>query len=105
MTPPLSLSSTLLFGIRVITLSLGALITLYTYRAFRRTGAKSLQMMTLGFGLITFGSALGGGLDAIVGVDIDVSLGIQSLFTVLGFGVLTYSLHVVDEPTRSPQRG
>ncbi|WP_458207827.1 DUF7521 family protein [Haladaptatus sp. NG-SE-30] len=104
MTPPTFMSSTFLFAIRVVTLVLGALITLYSYRAYRRTTARSLQLMTLGFGLVTVGSALGGGLDRVVGADIDLSLSIQSLFTVLGFAVLTYSLRIPDQPTASARK-
>lgn len=92
----------LLVVTKTVTLMLGALITLFAYRAFRRRREPALRALMFGFGLVTLGSVTGGTLYHVVGVDFALGVGIESLVTAAGFTVLVYSLYVsVDEPRRS----
>jgi O-antigen/teichoic acid export membrane protein len=92
-------TTVLLVVTKTVTLILGALITFLAYRAFRRQGAPALRALMVGFGLVTVGSVLGGALYHVAGVGFALGVGIESLVTAVGFGVLVYSLYVsVDEP-------
>ena len=109
MTVNLSTNSTtvLLVVTKTVTLILGALITFLAYRAFRRQGAPALKALMIGFGLVTVGSVLGGALYHAADVGFALGVGIESLVTAAGFGVLVYSLYVgVDDTgdSRSPSR-
>ncbi|EMA00368.1 YapH protein [Haloferax denitrificans ATCC 35960] len=75
-------------------LVLGGLITYFSYKAYRNTGAASLRALALGFGTVTLGAMLGGALDVILNVDLATGLLIDSVLTLIGFAVITYSLYV-----------
>lgn len=74
-------------------LVLGGLITYFSYRAYQRTGARPLRLLAVGFGVVTFGSLLGGVLDQLVGIELATSVLIDSLLTLVGFVVIFYSLY------------
>ncbi|WP_049893526.1 DUF7521 family protein [Halogranum rubrum] len=74
-------------------LILGGLITLISYRAYRRTGASALQFLAIGFGVVTFGSLLGGVLDQLLHIGLATSVLIESALTLVGFAVIFYSLY------------
>lgn len=97
--------SAIIVAANTVTLVFGGAITALAYRASTRTGSSALRSLSLGLGLVTLGTLLGGGLHQIVGVALLNSLAVESAFTALGFVALTYSLyaergHVV-EPTRA----
>jgi hypothetical protein len=50
-------------------------------------------MLAIGFGIVTFGSFLGGVLDQLLGIELATSVLIDSLLTLSGFGVIFYSLY------------
>lgn len=85
---------------KTMTFVFGALITYLSYTAYRRTGALALRALATGFAIVTVGSVLGGILD-IAGDVINLSgprgvlFGVlaQSILTMIGFGVITYSLY------------
>lgn len=94
---------------KTLTLILGGLITYYSYRAYQRTGARELQALSWGFGIMTFGALIGGVIDIFVpeilariawlpdsGVQdwLMVSVFAQSLLTTVAFGIILYSLYV-----------
>lgn len=74
-------------------LVLGGLITFFSYKAYQRTGVPALRLLALGFGVVTFGSFLGGVLDQLLGIELATSVLIDSLLTLLGFVVIFYSLY------------
>lgn len=87
-------------AIKTLTVVFGALITYLAYSAYRRTDARELRALAVGFGVVTLGSVLGGavdlGGDAVSAVGPDaILLGVlvQSLLTLVGFAVITYSLY------------
>ncbi|MDQ2053717.1 MULTISPECIES: hypothetical protein [Halobellus] len=74
-------------------LILGGLITYFSLKAYRKTGARPLRAFSLGFGVITLGSLLGGTFDFILGVDLATGILIDATLTFVGFAVITYSLY------------
>lgn len=70
----------------------GGLITYYGFRASRTTGSTALWLLAIGFGVVTLGGALGGAANLLLGVPFGLSLLLDSTLTLVGFGVITYSL-------------
>ena len=98
-------STALLAATKTVTLFFGGTITFLSYRAYRRTGSPALRALTVGIGLVTSGVILGGILHQLVGLPLELSVSIQSVFTAAGFAVLTYSLYTKQNPrSRSPAR-
>jgi energy-converting hydrogenase Eha subunit F len=73
---------------------LGGLITYFAFRAYRRTNARSLRCLSVGFGIITLGALLGGVVDTILVMTREWAITIESALAVVGFGVILYSLYV-----------
>lgn len=84
---------------KLVVLVLGGAITYLAYRAFRRTSAPALKLFAIGFGVITVGGIIGGGIDQLTGFGLAVGVFVQSSLTALGFAVLAYSLYVRPETT------
>jgi hypothetical protein len=83
----------LLVAVKTAILVLGGLITYFSYKAYRNTGEGSLRALALGFGIITFGALLAGGLDVLLNVSLALGILIDAVLTLLGFAVITYSLY------------
>jgi hypothetical protein len=79
--------------LKSITLVLGGLITYLAYKAFRRTGSRSLRSLTVGFGLVTLGALLAGVADQLLVAQTEVALILESVLTAVGFAVIVYSLY------------
>lgn len=77
---------------KTLSLVMGALVTLYAYRAYRRTDVRSLGLLAIGFGMFTLGALLAGVLDQLVAVGRGYALVVESALTTVGFGVVLYSL-------------
>lgn len=80
-------------ALKTLTLVLGATITYFAYRAYQRTGARSLRFLAVGFGVVTLGSLLAGVLDLVFGYGQSTALVLESALTALGFAVIVYSLY------------
>lgn len=93
-------SIALLAATKTLTLFFGGTITYLSYRAYRRKHSPALRALTIGIGLVTGGVILGGVLHQVVGLPLDLSASIQSVFTAAGFAVLTYSLYTEATPNR-----
>ncbi|MFC6954398.1 DUF7521 family protein [Halorubellus litoreus] len=84
----------LVVALKAITLALGGLISYLSYRAYRRTDARALGYLALGFGVITLGSLLAGVFDQFpTGFERNTALVIESALTAIGFAIITYSLY------------
>lgn len=88
MTHPLVVAA-----LKTLTLCLGAVITYYSYKAYRRTKARALGALALGFGIVTMGAFLAGALD-IGSVDRQLAFVVESAFTAVGFAAIFYALFV-----------
>lgn len=86
--------TTAIVGLKTLTLVLGGMITLYAYRAYRRTGSSSLRILSVGFGTVTIGVLLAGIVDQLLPVAPDAALVVESLFTIIGFGTILVSLYI-----------
>lgn len=75
-----------------VTLLAGGSVTLLAFRAYRRTGSRSLRALTVGLGCITAGTLLGGLLHQSGVAPLLVGITAQSGFTALGFLLLGWSL-------------
>ena len=78
---------------KTATLVLGSLITLFSYRAYRRTGAAALRALAVGFAVITLGTILAGVVHQFTGLGFTAGALLQSTLTLVGFAVITYSLY------------
>lgn len=88
-----SLSTVLLVAAKTLTLACGVVLTTLTYRAYKRTRSTAMRVLSVGIGLVTAGAVLAGSLNQLVGVPLVVSTTVESVFTALGFLVMTYSLY------------
>lgn len=96
-------SIALLTAAKTVTLLFGGTLTLLSFRAYRRTGSPALRALAGGIGLVATGAILGGALDQVLDFPLRTSATIQSVFTALGFGVLTYSLYT-ESPAQATRR-
>ena len=80
-----------------VTLLFGTFVTALAFRAYRRTGSKSLRLLGLGLGLVTFGTLVGGLLHQVTSASLLASIAVYSVFTAVGFVTLSYSLYVGPE--------
>lgn len=96
-------TTVVLVAAKTATLAFGSALTYLSYSAFRRTDSRALRALAIGIGLLTLGALLGGVLHQLAGITLEASVAVQSVFTAVGFAVMTYSLFVdiIDEPDRT----
>lgn len=82
----------LIVGANTVTLVVGSLVTWLGFRAYRRTGSRSLRALTAGLGSITFGTLLGGLLHQSGFAPLLVGVTVQSASVAVGFLLLGLSL-------------
>lgn len=90
----MSHETTLVVVAKAISLALGALVTYFAVRAYRRTGSPALRALAVGFALITIGALIAGVIDTALPLDRSTALVVESGFTATGFIVILYSLYV-----------
>jgi len=83
-----------LVALKTLSLVLGATITFFAYRAYRRTGAAALGALSLGFAVVTVGALTAGALERLFAVEPTIALTLDSALTALGFAIIVYSLYV-----------
>jgi hypothetical protein len=93
-------TTAVLAGVKTVTLTFGGLLTMLSFRAYRRTGSSAMGVLTTGIGLVTAGALVSGVLHQFAGLPLADSVVAQSVFTALGLAVMTYSLYA--RPTTSP---
>lgn len=87
---------TAIVATKTLTLVLGGLITYFAFKAYRRTDSVALRALAIGFGIITVGSIVAGSADVVLGVRLGFSVLLQSVLTLIGFVIITYSLYVTE---------
>lgn len=91
----------LLTAAKTVTLLFGGMITFLAYRAYQRTASPALRALSLGIGLVTAGAMLGGLIHQVGGFPLETSVTVQSVFTAVGFAVLSYSLYTGPAPQQT----
>jgi drug/metabolite transporter (DMT)-like permease len=86
--------TSLIIGFKILALVLGGLITYLAFKAYRKTGARSLGALSLGFGIITAGTFLAGVVNQVFGASFQTSQLIESALIAVGFLVIVYSLYM-----------
>jgi hypothetical protein len=81
-------------AVKTGTLLLGGLITFLSLKAARRTESAALRYLGVGFGLVTLGALLAGVGHQFTSLSLAQSVIIESTLTLVGFGVIVYSLYV-----------
>ncbi len=84
----------LIVVLKTLSVALGGLITYFAYRAYRRTDARPLRCLSIGFAVITLGAMLGGFIDQLLVMTREWALVMESSLAVVGFAVILYSLYV-----------
>jgi len=87
----------LVMGLKTLTLVLGGLITFLAYRAYSRTGDRSLGFLAVGFAIVTCGTFLAGVADQVLQADLQIGLIIESSLVTVGFLFILYSLYTTAE--------
>lgn len=87
------LVTTAIVVIKAGILVFGGLISYLSYKAYRRTQAPALRALAFGFAIITVGTFVAGLLDQVFKDVFGLSVLVDSLLTLLGFAVITYSLY------------
>jgi hypothetical protein len=85
--------TTLIIGLKTLTVLLGGLITYLSYKAFRRTENRGLGYLAVGFGIVTFGTMLAGVVHQLLSADFLVGLLIETALIAAGMVVIVYSLY------------
>jgi len=97
MSPHVPSSQIGIVATKTLTLVLGGLITYYSYQAYKRTEARELGALALGFGVMTMGAFFGGllhlGFSQFFEIELVVPVFIESLLIAAGFGIILYSLY------------
>ncbi len=73
---------------------LGAVITYFAVKAYRRTRDRSLGMLAAGFAFVTVGAVLGGLLFEVLQVDLAIGILVEGIFVLFGFALVALSLRV-----------
>lgn len=84
--------NSIVVALKTLTLVLGGAITYYAMKAAHRTGQRPLQLLGVGFGLVTVGALVAGITDQLLQLGRSTALVIESSFTTIGFLVILYSL-------------
>jgi len=82
----------LMVVVKTLILLVGSLVTFYAYKAYRRTGDRSLGFLTAGFGSITVGALLGGTVYELISAPLALGVAIEGLFVLFGLTLIAYSL-------------
>ena len=83
----------LVVAFKTVTLLLGGLITYYAYQAYQRTESRALGALAVGFGVVTLGALTAGVVDQFTGYGRAGALVLESALTLVGFGIILYSLY------------
>lgn len=94
MTAANGLAVTLLVALKAVLFVVGGLVTYFATRAYRRTRARPIGALALGFGIVTFGTLLSGVADQLLRVEMTWVLVVETALTTVGFLVILYSLYV-----------
>lgn len=82
--------------VKLVMLALAIVLTHLTYSSYRRSGQPEIGSLAVGFGSMTLGILLAGGLYQLLAYEILYALLIEASFTAFGLGMIVYSLYGFD---------
>jgi len=82
----------LMVVVKTLILLVGSLVTYYAYKAYRRTGDRSLGLLAAGFASITVGALLGGTVYELIGAPLALGVTIEGVFVLVGLALIASSL-------------
>lgn len=85
---------TAIIVVKTVILLLGTGITVIAFKAYRRTGAPSLRILGIGFGVMTLGALLAGIANQLFAVSLETGVLINSVLVAIGFAIILYSLYL-----------
>ncbi|MFC6733864.1 MULTISPECIES: hypothetical protein [unclassified Haladaptatus] len=88
----MTMTGTAIVVVKTVILLLGSGVTYIAFSAYRRTGARSLRALGIGFGVITFGALLAGVANQLLSVSLELGVLINSVLVAIGFAIIMYSL-------------
>lgn len=80
--------------VKTVILLLGSGVTYIAFKAYRRTGAPSMRVLGIGFGIVTLGALLAGIADQLLSVSLEAGVLINSVLVAIGFAIIMYSLYL-----------
>ncbi len=83
-----------IIAVMMVILFFGGAITYFAFKAYRRTGDRSLRGLMIGFSFVTLGALFGGITHQLLGVSLEAGIVVNAVLTALGFGIITYSLFI-----------
>jgi len=83
----------IVIALKTVTLILGGAVTYFATKAWLRTSSPALRSLAIGFGIVTLGALLAGGVDVFLDVGRDFAVLTESALTAIGFAVIVYSLY------------
>lgn len=86
----------LLIAVYTASMIISGYIAYFSFKAYRRTKMSSMRSLTTGFGIISIGFIMGGGLDWLTTLDLKVVVTTQSVLMATGLAFLLYSLFIED---------
>ncbi|MFB6236736.1 MAG: hypothetical protein ABEH81_07475 [Halopenitus sp.] len=85
---------TAIAAVKAVILILGCGITYIAYKAYRRSGDRSVGVLGVGFGIITVGAVISGVAYQLFSVSLTSGILVNSLFVAVGLAVIMYSLYM-----------
>lgn len=82
----------LMGAVKLLIAVLGAVITYYALKTYRRTKDRGFGFLAAGFGLVTFGAVVGGLSFEFLGVDLAVGVLLEGIFVLIGLVLIALSL-------------
>lgn len=79
-------------AVKLLIALLGAIITYYAVKTYRRTRDRGFGFLAAGFGLVTFGAVVGGLSFEYLGVDLAVGVLLEGIFVLIGLVLIALSL-------------
>lgn len=79
--------------VKTLILISGGVVTYFAYKAYRRTGQRSIGLLSLGFAFITVGLLLAGLFTQVLAFPLRVSILIESSLVLIGMLIIAYSLY------------
>lgn len=79
--------------VKLVMLALTLVLTHLTYSSYQQSGRDEIRLLALGFGSMTVGILLAGGVYQLLDSEILLALLVEASFTAFGLGMIVYSLY------------